>query len=167
MMNGLWRVMGGLALALLAGCAGSAPAAESYVGLRHPPEPDGVEDEAGWLLEPRDGGEFAVAVMRDGEGRMLWLQRLVSRDAGGSPTFEVLAVERLPDTRSGEELAMVGCRVGSRGDMSTDIVAIVQSDPATETLTGASHAWRVDSSNRRFVPVSTENVECLNEAAGL
>ncbi|MBB4634698.1 hypothetical protein [Longimicrobium terrae] len=166
-MNDLWRVMGGSVVALLAGCAGSAPAAESYVGLRHPPEPDGVEDEAGWLLEPRDGGEFAVAVMRDGEGRMLWLQRLVSRDAGGNPMFEVLGVERLPDTQRGEELAMVGCRIGTRGDMSTDLVAIVRSDPATETLTGARHAWRVDAAGRRFVPVSTKQVECLNEAAGL
>lgn len=166
-MNGRWRLMSALAVAPLAGCAGSAPAAESYVGLRHPPQPDGVEDEAGWLLDPREDGEFAVAVMRDGEGRMLWLQRLVSRNAGGDPTFEVLGVERLPELRGGEELAMVGCRIGSRGDTSTDLVAIVQSDSATETLGGARHAWRVDAAGRRFVPVSSDNVECLNEAAGL
>lgn len=160
------RLLPAAALALAAACAtSSVPASDpaGYVGVRHPPVPDGVEELAGSVIGGIDF-RYAIAHVRDATGGMLWLQRLLHHDAQGIAHFEVVAVQPLPAIREGEGLVIGSCREGDASGGGDGLTTAVVRWEEREVLTGVRHAWRADPEEGRFVALDAGRVQCLNEA---
>ena len=159
-----------LAAALaLAACAppAHAPASEaSYVGLRHPPLPAGVEELGGYVIGGVDF-EYAVGHFRDGSRDMLWLERLIRHDEAGVPYFEAVAVLPLPAMAGGEQLALGTCREGDALEGGDGLTVAVVGWTDEPVLTDVRHAWRVDPERRRFTRLDARRVQCLNEGYDL
>jgi hypothetical protein len=156
-----------LLLVLLAGCraqqASPDGAGAEYLGMRHPPLPAPVEVLGGTILDPTASMEYDVAHVRDAEGHMFWLERLVHQDEQGLPHWEVVAVQRLPTPDERDEVILGHCRQGEMhegGDGYT--FAVAQFDDG-ETLTRVHEAWRVDTAESRFVTLPASEVQCINE----
>lgn len=160
------------ALLLLCACAGgsaerAAGREPAYVGLRHPPDTEGVETLGGVVFDGAPPAELVLSRMRDAEGEMLWLERIMSRDAGGRPLLEVLAVLRLPPIEPDQILLLGSClRRGAPLPEDNRIAAIARATDDEEYST-ILHAWRADETVPGFVPLATGDVRCLNMAAGI
>lgn len=149
----------------------SAPAAvdtpPSYVGLRMPPGPAGVQVLGGYVVEPQKSMDYAVDHRRDAAGDMLWLERVTGHDAQGRPSLEVLAVQRIPPLAPGDTVILgPQCAVGDVSGGGDDNTVAVVTHEETDILTRVSHAWRVDVEARRFVPLPADSVQCINEGFG-
>lgn len=155
------------ALALTA-CAPAAhaPGSDSYVGLRHPPLPAGVEELGGYVIGGFDF-EYAVGHFREGSRDMLWLERLIRHDEAGNPYFETLAVLPLPAMGEGEQLALGTCSEGGVADGGDGHTVAVVAWTDEPVLTDVRHAWRVDPERRRFTRLDARRVQCVNEGYDL
>jgi hypothetical protein len=154
-------------LVSLVGCGAQEASSEGvgaeYLGLRHPPLPENVEAFGGTVLDPSSSMEYAVAHVRDAEGHMLWLERLVHHDQQGMPHWEVVAVQRIPTPGERDEVVLGHCAQGDirdGGDGYTFAVAHIEDG---ETLTRVRGAWRADPQAHRFVALPVAEVQCINE----
>jgi hypothetical protein len=155
-----------LALLVAGACSTAGPEPSPYVGISEPPLPPGVELLAGALVDFDPASTFAVSWLRDAGGDMLWLERLVSRDAAGVPLWTVVAVERLPPMGADETVVLGGCGEGElAGGGEGDVHAVVRREDR-EILERVSLAWRVDTGAERFVALRTEGLRCVNEGYG-
>lgn len=136
---------------------------EEYIGLHHPPLPFGLNDQAGYLINPDAKIEYTVSYIARVSGEMLWLERLTHRDPSGHPFFEVRAVLYLPLLSDHEFLVFGQCRVDEVAD--PEIIALVETRDE-EVYTEIRMAWRADRQGERFEAVPLEGVTCINESYG-
>lgn len=141
----------------------SLPASEEYIGLRHPPLPAGLSDQAGYLINPDGEIEYAVAYIARKSGGMLWLERLTHRNPLGHPFFEVRAVLSLPPLSNQDSLIFGQCRLD--GAIDPEIIAIVAETDA-EIYREIRQAWRASREGERFEPLPVDRLACINESYG-
>ena len=163
-----------LVAAVVAGCA-SGPAvagpgtpAPEFRALRYPPLPAGIQEVSGTMLAEHGGAEYAVAHVRRGDEEFLWLERLVSRDAAGRPTWEVVDALHLPARPEGYRLALGTCGRGvPAGQPESGLVAYVKGDADDRHWRDVSAAWQADPAAGTLAAVPREGVSCVNEGYGL
>jgi hypothetical protein len=134
--------------------------ADEYVGMRYHIRdlPQGVTDEGGMMIESPDEHEYGVGFRRATDGRQsLWLQRLTARDAGGRPSWEVLAVLELPPLADDEHMMPLECSLADEPGIP---VIAVGSYPDYDEAMMPRAAWRVDAAGAAFVPAEASHVEC-------
>jgi hypothetical protein len=145
--------------------AGQPPAIEgAYIGLHHPPLPLGLDDQAGYLIDPDAKIEYAVSYIARFSGKMLWLERLTHRDSSGRPFFEVRAVLALPPISDQEFLIFGQCRVDEVID--PEIIALVETSGGA-LYTEIRKAWRADRRAERFEALLLDGLTCIDESAGV
>jgi hypothetical protein len=155
-----------LSLLVAGACSTAASEVSPYVGISEPPLPPGVELLAGAMVDFDPASPLAVSWLRDARGDMLWLERLVSRDAAGVPLWTVVAVERLPPLGADDMVVLGGCGEGElAGGGDGDVHAVVRREDR-EILERVSLAWRVDTGAERFVAVPVQGLRCVNEGYG-
>ncbi|MBC5767684.1 hypothetical protein [Ramlibacter albus] len=146
-------------------CASSIPGESSpYVGLRVPPIPADHEDLGGSMLRIQADSEYAIAEVSSPRGRMWWLQKLISRDRAGKPSWEVVAVMPEPDIPRGHVVAMAGlCERG--GVEAPEVIAVVKGEQKAR-LRKIHRAWFVNVQTHKFEPYPTHGLTCINEGFG-
>ena len=87
-----------------------------YIGLRYGASPpDGVRIlRSEQVSGANDVNEHLVSEVEGGGMRMLWLERLVSRDSAGLTSWEVRDVLVVPPLRKNQALVLSFCSVGGR-----------------------------------------------------
>lgn len=136
---------------------------EEFIGLRHPPLPEGLSDQAGYLINPEAQTEYAVAYIGRRSGEMLWLERLTHRNPLGHPFFEIRAVLPLPPLSAQESLIFGRCRLD--GVVDPEIIAIVENTDG-EVYRDIQQAWRAILQGERFEPLPLDRLTCINESYG-
>lgn len=134
------------------------------MGLHHPPEPAGVENLVGYLVDTGNGQDtgLAIDIVRDSKGTMIWLNQLSNQAGCSSPESLVIDFRRVPPLAK-NELLMENCRKGdvsNGGDGLTIAVAAYQDH---EILQKIRLAWRVDIKARRLEDISPVGIQCINE----
>ncbi len=119
----------------------------------------------GALLAPLEGKEFGIEHRCLGGVQALVLERLVSRDAKGQPTWQELDRLVLPEIGR-KELLAYGYPCARDGKADPEIVAIVHLSDGPE-LTEIVRAWRADSARGRFEPINVHGITCPNPGAGV
>ncbi|MGH7533982.1 MAG: hypothetical protein ACREMG_00205 [Gemmatimonadales bacterium] len=134
------------------------PVAATYVGMILTTVPPGVTEVAGMVVSDRSGAltDYAVSLMRDGRGGMLWLSRLSYPGGADIPTSQVLDVVRLPRLRSGESVTLADC-VDAIGQPLPDSAAIFDE---TFGVGPARVVWRADPATAAFVPLAPSGLSC-------
>lgn len=148
-------------LALFAASVNSAVG--QYEGYRHKgilygeSLPNGIRGFGGGLVEDEN---YGVARYSSGKIKMLWLEKMISRDERGVPSWEVkdvLMFERLP-ARSKFLLSYSSpCTMAGKADLN--LVVMAEQKPRSKRLT-VRRAWMVNLSSERFEEISVQNVTC-------
>lgn len=169
-----------LALVLLVACgqpetrSDDAPAhpAGPYVGLEHPPEPAGVEDQGGWVIltdawrDNRDTTVHAVQRVRIAGRLWVWLDTLARHTPDGKAIWRVVAELQLPETPPNSGLVST-CH-GVPGAVEGQVFALVEwADADQEYHRVIHHAWRVDLDALAIAEIPAAGVRCTNDAYGL
>lgn len=129
-----------------------------WVGMTHPPVPEGLEKLAGAVAagpgESAAEARFGFQHLRIGDRRFVWLSVLEGRDASGEPSWRVVDVLEVPVPEPDERLLIHGCETDDR----TALVALVLR--AEEGAADIRSAWGVDREAERFVSVAPDGVAC-------
>ena len=107
--------------------------------------------------------EYAISLQARGADTVLLLERLTARTRQGVPNFVVDAAVRQPRLANGEALSLGTCR--RDGQVDDTIIAVVAATDS-EVYRRVKAAWRADTAGRRFVPLSTRGIDCVNEGYG-
>jgi len=142
---------------------------ESYVGLVYTDPPPDLIWHGGAMISDASGAltDYAISHMEDLGGQMMWLERLVSYDDQGRPSFEVLAVLRLPQLAPDEHAVIGDCRTpaGLPGPAGLVAVAGQPADPGGHEMARA--AWVAEIATAKFVPLPTTDLSCGWEDDGV
>ena len=150
-----------LVLLAVLGCSPDARLSRSpFLGVVHPPLPRGVETKAEALVmapgEEADEALYAFSHVRREGIDYLWLSRLLGRDEGGEPAWEVADAVEIPPLQEQERLMVADCRAGGR----TDIAALVRDEEGSTLLTAVRLAWGLDRKGERIVRIDPQGVVC-------
>ncbi|HIK56808.1 MAG TPA: hypothetical protein IGS37_16800 [Synechococcales cyanobacterium M55_K2018_004] len=141
-----------------------AQAGRTYIGLRYRDLPRGLTSLGGWMLTPQRGTEYGVSVVQRGNQRMLWLERLIDRDAQGRASWEVRDVLLLPAIPQNFDLAQGWCELNRRADARIVAIARYQN---SEYSTQIRRAWRANWQRERFEEMPTRGIRCQNPGFGV
>jgi hypothetical protein len=155
----------------LAGCAsrsdsgehGAADRPPTYLGVAEPPLPAGVVSRGGAMLGFDPDATLGVAWVGDGAGELLWLQRLLRRDADGIAHWTVVDEVRLPPRGADDVVILGNCVVGEpAAEPEGRVFAVVRREPRP-ILAHVMAAWTVDEDAPRLVPAAADEVRCIHE----
>ena len=139
----------------------SAPAEASdpeqfrkYVGSIHPPFSDGLSDDFGMLIQGAE--DHALMLVREGENKMLWLDKFTHYDSQGTAYWQVKDVLDLSNLEAGLILIPDGCSINGVPDSKI----IVAAKDGTVRL-----AWRVNTTLDRFEVIPTNSIACNSDKA--
>jgi len=135
--------------------------ARKYIGQTYPPAPPPLKEVGGSMIDPLDQAEYAFFEVVDRGVHLVWLMRLLARDAEGRPLWHIEDVLPLPPVRRGDVLLFAKC--GQAGEYNSEIVAIAKDEEAEELLTNVRRAWRGSRSTGKFDEIATAGIECEKE----
>ena len=133
---------------------------QSYIGLRFPPIPKGLELLASGMFE--DGDDYALNIMKtDKNSLMIWL----TENRGGFQ--KVLAILPLPKLEKDEIIAAYYCQINGREDPEVIAVGLLDESAYKKRFLENKKirmAWRANRLTRLFEPInSLEGIECSAE----
>jgi len=133
---------------------------QSYIGLRFPPIPKGLELLASEMFE--DGDDYALNIMKtDKNSLMIWL----TENRGGFQ--KVLAILPLPKLEKDEIIAAYYCQINGREDPEVIAVGLLDESAYEKRFLENKKirmAWRANRLTRLFEPInSLEGIECSAE----
>lgn len=133
---------------------------QSYIGLRFPPIPKGLELLASGMFE--DGDDYALNIMKtDKNSLMIWL----TENRGGFQ--KVLAILPLPKLEKDEIIAAYYCQINGREDPEVIVVGLLDESAYEKRFLENNKirmAWRANRLTRLFEPInSLEGIECSAE----
>lgn len=136
------------------------PGTAKYIGLRYgPSSPSGVRILRSELVSgANDVNENRISEVEAGGVKMIWLERLVSRDSAGLTSWEVKDVLTVPSLRKNQALVFSYCSTG--GQFDREIIAVADFQPSGRSYTRVSMAWRADRRAEKFKVISTGGVKC-------
>ena len=131
-----------------------------YIGLRYgPSSPDGVRIlRSEQVSGANDVNENRISEVEAGGVKMIWLERLVNRDAAGLTSWEVKDVLVVPPIRKNQALVFSFCSAG--GQYDKEIIAVADFRPSERRYRRVSLAWRADRRTEKFKGISTGGVKC-------
>jgi hypothetical protein len=136
---------------------------KKYVGYKHKGVlhgeilPNGVKDQGGGLLSNMN---YGVSRFTKGKQYMLWLEKIVSRDAKGVPTWLVKDVLSFDNLKKNQEFHFSFssiCRQNGRQDL--DLIVLTEFSPSKKTYK-VVRAWRADIKKEKFEKVSEKGIVC-------
>ena len=134
-------------------------------GLTADPETLGYVYLEGYVLRDRGGQGYGVRQYRNGGDQYLFLQRFTGRDSAGRAQWEVMDAIRVPAAPEGHSLVLGLC--GRRGELDSDLIAIVRSTEDTQEWRPVWQAWRANPESGRFSLEGASEMYCLNEGYGV
>ena len=135
----------------------------NYIGYRHKGVvfgetlPNGVKDLGGGLLSDES---YGVSRYAKGGSDMLWLEKIMNRDAKGVPTWQVKDVLMFDKLRKNQELLFSyssTCTENNRENLDLIVLAELAADKKSYKIL---RAWKASVKNEKFKKVSTENINC-------
>ncbi len=149
---------------LLLSCAGTGPVAQDfgkYIGQTYPPVPPPLKEVGGFMIEPLGQPEYGSFEVVDQGVHLVWLMRLLTRDAEGRPLWQIEDVLPLPRVDQGEVVLYTLC--GQSGQYNPEIVAIAKDEENKEFLTTVRRAWQGNRSTGKFHEIATAGIACDKE----
>jgi hypothetical protein len=139
----------------------------NYIGLRYRTVPKGITDLGGWVIgnDRVNGREYVVANVKKGAQQMLWLGTILSLDAQGRPTYQIVDVLNLPTLSKSVQLTHGG-QCERNGVVDPELVTIARYED-TAQLRQIVRAWRANRRSGRFEVVSVRNIVCSNRGLGV
>ena len=143
------------------------PSGVEYIGYRHrgvtrgEKLPNGVKDLGGGLLSDED---YGVTRFVKGKKYMLWLEKIVERNAKGEPSWEVKDVLTFPNLKKNQEFLFSHsstCKQNGRENL--DLVVMAELAPKTKTYK-VLKAWRANVKKERFEQTSSKGIVCQHAA---
>mgnify|MGYP000940661611 CR=1 FL=1 len=133
---------------------------QSYIGLRIPPIPKGLELIASTMI--MDGNDYILNLMKtDKNSLMIWL----TENRGASE--KVLAILPLPKLEKDEIIATNYCQINGREDPEVIAVGLLDESAYEKRFLENKKirmAWRANRLTRLFEPInSLEGIECSAE----
>jgi hypothetical protein len=147
----------------------TADASSTYIGLKYPPLPSSIKTSTSWqgvIWNPSTPGAWSVSAVMDNTDIMLWLSKTIGYDDAGHAIFQVSDAVLLPPSARDKKIVVSECVFGSQPDY--EIVALVNLDQASSDRRWLPNSniiatWRVDQSQGKLEPISTEKIECNAE----
>ncbi len=141
----------------------AATTGREFVGYRHKGVvfgqtlPNGVRDLGGGLLTDED---YGVTRFSKGKKYMLWLEKIVGRNAKGEPSWEVKDVLMFPNLKKNQVFLFSyssTCKLNGRGNL--DLVVMAELAPKTKNYK-VLKAWRANAKKERFEQTSSKGIVC-------
>ena len=137
-----------------------------YIGYRHKGVlygeklPNGVRDLGGGLLSDED---YGVTRFVKGEKYMLWLEKIIDRDAEGVPEWEVKDVLIFKKPNKNQQFFFsYSSPCTENGRENLDLIVLAETEPRRKTYK-ILKAWRANAERERFEAVSARAVVCRYE----
>ena len=137
-----------------------------YVGYRHKGVsygeklPNGARDLGGGLLSDED---YGVTRFVKGDKYMLWLEKIIDRDAEGVPEWEVKDVLIFKKPNKNQQFFFsYSSPCTENGRENLDLIVLAELEPRRQTYK-ILRAWRANVEHERFETVSTKAVVCRYE----
>lgn len=134
-----------------------------YVGYRHKGVvygeklPNGVQDLGGSLLSDEN---YGVTRFLKGKKYMLWLERVIDRDAEGVPEWEVKDILVFKKPKKNQKfLFSYNSPCTDGGEENLDLIVLAELEPHLKSYK-VLKAWRANTERERFEEVSTEAIAC-------
>lgn len=150
-------------MVLLASTAFAFSQKTNYIGYKHKGVvkgetlPNGVKTLGGGLVSNDD---YGVSRYVKGKKYMLWLEKVLSRDAKGVPNWQVKDVLVFDNPKHGEEFLFSytsGCTQNGRPNL--DLVVKAEFLSKTKTYK-VLDAWKANLKRERFEKISTKGIKC-------
>lgn len=120
--------------------------------------PNGAKDLGGSLLSDE---MYGVSRFRMKKQFMLWLERIVERDAAGVPTWQVKDVLTFPPLKKNQEfLLYYGSNCTRGGAETADLIVAAQFLPKKKSYK-INQAWLANVVTERFEKIPVEGIECV------
>ncbi|HEX8636455.1 MAG TPA: hypothetical protein VF692_00220 [Pyrinomonadaceae bacterium] len=135
----------------------------NYVGYQHKGVvygknlPNGVKDLGGGLLSNED---YGVSRYTKNGNDMLWLEKILSRDAKGVPTWQVKDVLMLDKLRKNQELLFSyssTCTINGRESLNLIVLAELAGNKKSFKIL---KAWHASVENEKFKKISISGIRC-------
>ena len=135
---------------------------KEFIGFKHKGVvsgqtlPNGVKDLGGGLLSDDN---YGVTRYLKGKKHYLWLEKIVSRDSDGVPSWIVTDVLEFNDLKQNQEFLFSyssTCRLNGREDLDVIVLAELQKNKTYKIL----QAWKANDKNEKFEKVSTSGIKC-------
>jgi len=123
-----------------------------FIGLNYPPLPAGLSE--GFSMMIQDSNDFGLTMVLKDVSRMLWLIKMVGRDANGAANWEVVDVLALPKMDAGVLLIPDGCFLNGAPD--SEVFVEAKDDVILK-------AWRANKALEKFEVISTSNIHCESD----
>ncbi|MCY7347763.1 MAG: hypothetical protein LH614_16310 [Pyrinomonadaceae bacterium] len=141
----------------------AATSGREFVGYRHKGVlygqtlPNGVKDLGGGLLSDDD---YGVTRFARGKKYMLWLEKIVRRNAKGEPNWEVKDVLMFPNLKKNQEFLFSYSSTCKRnGRENLDLIVMAELAPKTKNYK-VLKAWRANVKNEKFEKISVNGIVC-------
>jgi len=119
--------------------------------------PPGLISEGGFVV-----GDFpqitVLHIVWQGDTMMLWLEKVICRDAEGKAYLEIRDVLLLPSLRENERLITLHCT--TNGEFSPEIVAVGEFTPGVCNPTKIVYAWQADLHDESFEQLFPNSITC-------
>jgi hypothetical protein len=154
-----------------AGCQSRRTPAAEFIGAQYPPAPAGATIEVGATIGSADTARYALANVKAGDRRLVWLGRRLGNDAPAR--YEVLDVLELDERGSTVAVVFATCGTRRPGVATPREAADVVADPEIvavgpfagndEVHTRVGRAWRADRRAGKLVALDPAGVVCFHE----
>lgn len=136
---------------------------KQFIGYRHKGVahgkklPNGAKDLGGGLLSDEDYGVTRFAV---GDKFMLWLERIIERDADGVPIWEVKDVLVFDKLKKNQQFFFsYSSPCADDGEANLDVIVFAEAEPKRQTY-NILKAWRANVETEKFEAASAEKIVC-------
>ncbi len=119
--------------------------------------PNGAKDLGGGLLSDED---YGVSRYTTKNNFMLWLEKIVERDADGIPTWQVKDILTFPKLKKNQEFLLSyssNCQQNDNESLDLVVMAEFSSKKKTYKINGA---WLANVETEKFEKVSIKGIEC-------
>jgi hypothetical protein len=139
------------------------PQKTRYIGFKHRGVlydeilSNGVKSVGGGLLSD---DKFGVSRYAKNKKTMLWLEKIVERDAVGVPSWEAKDVLLFDNLKQNQNLLFsYGSTCKQNGKVSLDLVVKVKQAPYQKTYK-VEDAWRANTKKGKFEKITTKGIKC-------
>ena len=141
----------------------AAASGREFIGYRHKGVvygqtlPNGVKDLGGGLLSDEN---YGVTRFSKDKKYMLWLEKIVERNAKGEPSWEVKDVLTFPNLKKNQEfLFSYSSTCKQNGRENLDLIVLAELAPKTKTYK-VLEAWRANVKRGKFEKTSLKGIIC-------
>jgi hypothetical protein len=136
---------------------------KEFIGYRHrgilygETLPNGARDLGGGLLSDDN---YGITRFTKGRKYMLWLGKIIKRDAKGVPSWEVKDVLAFDDLKKNQQfLFSHSSTCTQKGKKSLDLIVMAESDQQKKTYR-VLRAWQANVKKEKFESTTSKGIVC-------